>query len=750
MNDNINLINELFFKNSSKYEIPNKKDILKHLINTLNKINIKPIKNLNNIYLNIFNIENLSISNYIDFKYVLYDVIKEYNALIMPTSTLFNGGGIGGHEGAIFYDHETQKLYKKLDPKKYYMYDGRSNSNPVVNIDIELFIYLFFLTTYQIKCGDPPVINMGENSMFSVLNALFNILTINLIDGNINDIKIEKAEEKLPSIYYQIGNIKQAGHTNANIIDYKLGCYTVYISDKNINHIVSSNAFNIYRENKISLSKIDKLKLIAKYYNDFNSTSGYYGFRCEGVDKLFNKIYNKYLKSIINDKYIDSLNYYADPNSINATETETEPETEHDSDSGGYLNVVPDPSLVVAEPKLNIKVTINEKTYTYDPDNFELKAIANQLVNVYNSFKIYNLLDKQKIFPELCTLLSEFHKKLNMIYDNLNITNNMLRLMFISIIHHYEYINYFDYDNKVLYKTIKQKRKLNNKAPNYYIPPLLLFNELFSNINDSNKPDLNTNLDLFIECSVLNQFNAIFNNEEKLCCAFVGSSVITNTEDYNVRLIDFGHPILFNSANLTYLIKTVSSRTSTNTNTNPIHQPKLLAEDTKYKELFAIFMNFAYGALSYYFMLKIIINTSDYFNESQNKSFLLRVINVLYYAIYYTQGLFRGFPLITNNNSNNLTMTITTYTSHSIIKNKLKSLHNLNFNDYTLQILKPNTAQNNLETKLFTSTDLKDEYNKYVRCDLVKLLYVCKLIQLMQSKSVTDTGLALQLHLHNY
>jgi len=827
-------IKNRYFENSIKYKIPHAKalDLRLNINKGYGRLANKTenyMDNLNNINLQVFNIENINDDNFTTFNNFLDDVINLYNEktsnIIYPYDNKV-GGGMGGHAGAI---EMIIFSYKTGDQSKYEPYLGKkftqtkyikneSNTEDKINIDIELFIYFFFL-----KINLLEIINLN---IFSNLKNLIDILTISYLpyikEKKQYDILINK--NKNDENYFTLGNIKKTNPSH-NILDYKLGCYTINISEKKINTLVSKRTMTSQElpttmtstsqsqalQSSLSMSsqsseqknkylsdmknleeQLNRLpaqdggvkglslitltiykKTIAKYFNDFTSTSSHYGFRCEGVDDLFNVIYNENLFLLMGDDF--NLNY----NSWN----------------NKYLN----------SNNINIHVPeskTNNSTYNYDIQNYkyiEKKIKKLKLKEAYNFFfnpdkgivsgdgnykhaeemteelqkSSYLLLNKNKIFTKLSYLNNELYTNFNKLKLEIqlkikeNNNNVSIYLKFLCLMNHFTFVNYFDYDNSVIRKIIKAKTSLFNKAPNYFIPPLSQFDIFYGNYTDVQKNELHNNLYNLINRLIINQLRNILEGNEVLCCAFVGASIVTNKETQNVRLIDFGHPIFFNAANLQYLLKgKINNNNYNNTNlrTEVVKPDDGGEEDIKYRQIFSIFMNFAYGALSYYFMITMYFGIENLRLYTPN---LLNVIEYLYFATYYTQNLTSGFPLITENTDglvNNFKLNIETYMSNDDLIKKLLELNTTAENTPT------NTAQSNtqntsisevsevsevleniilpskFEEELLLSKKKKEkkkEKNKYKldlsesRCDLVKYLYILRLYNIFKNNNMS-------------
>jgi hypothetical protein len=224
------------------------------------------------------------------------------------------------------------------------------------------------------------------------------------------------------------------------------------------------------------------------------------------------------------------------------------------------------------------------------------------------------LLQKNTIFHKLGEIYQQFYKKFIDLKHILGYnTFNLELLQYLCVMSHFTFINYFDHDNTVIRNIVMSKSSLFNKAPNYFIPPLIQYDLFYGKYTGTEKHKLQNNLNTFVELMVLEQFEQIKQGKIQLCCAFVGASVVTNVNTQEVRLIDFGHPIFFNAANLQYLVSS----------NKDVGKPQYKEEDAKYRQLFSIFMNFAYGALSYYFMLTMYLglfnNTSTDSNSNKTK-----------------------------------------------------------------------------------------------------------------------------------
>lgn len=876
--DHILNIKNKYLANSKKYYIPETsisipKEYISKLKNLASRIK-ENIDNLNKIKLQTFNIENIG-EFYNDFETIFNETKTNYTEDISKLLEQKNtkqqkAGGIGGHAGAIgIFDFITTNskngsnksnnikwLGKKFTQKKIniheqiYVYkvnkEDQLAQNNELSIDIELFIYFFFLTLNNNNNNNKKhnttqtIINTSANSdIFNILNNLLPVLTIDLLPTNNNKPCIYVNKNSNDELYYTLGNLKpnHSSENPQNILDYKLGCYTVNPSEKNINTLISCKDFTCKGNSSLDKLKvlnnelkefmkqimdtkkniplqtgggvsvnIDLLSYLAKYFTDFTSTSSHYGFRCEGVDDLFNNIYDEYLFLLIGKDYSFKLNTWNKvlvsgtninvPNkniitndiSVNKIETLTKKQTNKTNTKANKTNTKTNKTpkqYDITNYDLIKKITTESSTTSgddtnkiilFNPDvgliNKDVNGNYNKLDEETKKFKksSYILLNKNKVFNDMNTIFTNFYNTFEKIksklYNNQNVNgnqnDNLDLLQYICVMNHFTFINYFDHDNSVLRKIVMGKSSLFNKAPNYFLPPLIQYKLFYGNYNDDEKKKLQKNLDNFITLICLNQFDAILKGDTVIICSFVGSSVVTNVETQEVRLIDFGHPIFFNAANLQYLV--VSNVSNNNT-----RYPKTKEEDEKYRQLFSIFMNFAYGALSYYFMLTIYLesitnpninNKVETANSNIDNNILKKVIKLLYFALYYTQSLSYGFPLINKENvSTNIDLIIKTFmTNEELISNvsKINEITNafILSNTYNAEDNSDNSEKYNnfmpilpsqLEEELLLLETSFEEQSKLSRsktdmsksrCDIVKYMYILRLLSLIKSNNL--------------
>jgi hypothetical protein len=735
MNIDINFnIKNLYLKNSKKYYLPklNIQDVYKksnNLYNLYAGIN-HYLKKQDKIKLNIFNnndnkdFENLN--SYIISTYELYNNLK--NDAIQQEQLEQLGGGIGGHAGDIIFI--KGKIYKRLDERKLYKLN-KNNNIIKTHICIEAFIYLFFLKILYEKM----INNANKNKYDNIINIAKYCSTINKLNlENYRDrslynlLKQDNYIIKQNNIFYfNIGNLKKKSENN--ILDYKLGCYTVNRAETNINSFINNNSADA-----VQTGGYNAATHVGLHFNDSITTSSYFGFRCEGVDNLFNTIFKKWLFLSINNNitlYLNSWNIKIDK--------ENDIDVYLDDDMG-----TDDERINISKSKYYTKKNKSVGTYKLNPDKGIFLDNGNEKLNdaKFKKFKKHSsiLLNKNKILSKLLELLSTFTDKLVSFTNHLRADDNkkdniLLKLKYYCLIHHYTYINYFDYDNKVLSNMIYGKTSLFNKAPNYFIPPLILFDTFYSKYTLDNKKQLQSNLDTLIEHLILNQYDAICNNSPSLCCAFVGSSLITNVDTQEIKLIDFGHPIFFNSTQLHTIDKDIftNSKLSSDTYNN-------------INEIYSIFMNFAHGALSYYFMLTMYLGIFD--DNDNTKKIINRVIKYLYKTTYYTQSLEYGFPLIDNSANIN----INTYMTNDIY---ITSLNNLKFAEFKStvapndDILKTYILPSLLEEKLMTTNTIlydKIKHRMEDRCDRTKFSYIYRLLQILSNQQNNAINLIIKIN----
>lgn len=563
---------------------------------------------------------------------VIHKPNLKHNELQESSNNSHAGGGKGGHEGAIVYDSPNNRLFKKIETdEKTLLYKVNTQhevngklkilKNKLLSIDKELFIYLLLKTlkdinndnielkdnNYNIELKDINNDNMKLELLIKISKLLFpDDYELSIGIDNINN-----------NSYYSIPNLRK--NKNATLYDFKIGFFTVDLSEKksdiqtlyNIKHnqnggnnflkkllppfirrnyklkedsqpLINYNnvtqneqigrqpSFNIY--DALKHKKYSK-KLLSgtNYLVDTNSTSNQYGFRCEGIDTPSNntQVINKLLRE--NFYRYSNLTNQKTQKSRNTNSRNTNKNIQRINSNKNNLN----------EIKLK-----NHDYWKINHSNYKNKFFS--------------------ILGNIIKNLTEINK------SKTDIEYNKLKIL----LHHYLFLNLYNLNNDVLFnfvnpnisdilrvilkKKIKDAKNNKNKFPLYFLNPFIIFEKIGEKMNENQKADFKKKLNEFIKILFVNQYEAYKNKETKYVIAFIGSSILLEDNDFNITLIDFGHPVIINTAYL---------------HNNTYEYFRILK---------SIFINFIYGGLSFYFMLYIYL-----FNDFNDEKFKT-VVKYLY------------------------------------------------------------------------------------------------------------------------